>query len=86
MVEMGLEDLASITMENYQEFVRGEIDDWEFLKTMLGTKNAIVRGVGGQTCRKFESFCSQNFDFQKCPQKCVTCNILNSQKYWLYAT
>ena len=41
MVEMGMEDLASLTMDNYQEFVRGEIDDWEFLQTMLGTCEAL---------------------------------------------
>ena len=36
-----------------------------------------------QTCRKFESFRGQNLDFQKFPQKCLTSDIVNSQKYWL---
>jgi hypothetical protein len=30
-----------------------------------------------------ESFQAQNLNFQKCPQKYVTCDILNFQKYWL---
>ena len=36
-----------------------------------------------QTCRKFESFRGQNLDFQKFPQKYMSRDILNFQKYGL---
>ena len=33
-----------------------------------------------QTCRKCTTFSAQNWDFQKFPQKCVTCDIQNFGK------
>ena len=39
-----------------------------------------------QTCRKFESFRGHNLDFQKLPQKCVTCESLIFRNTDLFAT
>jgi hypothetical protein len=44
--------------------------------------------VNIQTCRKFESFCGQNLDFQKFPQKCMVCDtqiLFEAPDYFSYA-
>ena len=53
--------------------------DWHILTSMA--HQSLEHWPVELTCKKVESFCGQNLDFQKFPQKCVTCSTPNFAIY-----
>jgi hypothetical protein len=62
---------------NMQFVIQHFVWHWEVFKNVSFS----FRSNNMQDSKKVESFCTQNVEFQKCSQKCVTSIMLKLEKY-----